>query len=78
MTNGKHTMARKPVRRRARRSVRGLDGTRVAAFAVLVFWGFSNVYDIFSFKYDPPEGIHAVALAAATYLFFRRSDGSDK
>jgi hypothetical protein len=27
------------------------------------------MYDIASLRYDPPEGINTVALAAATYLF---------
>lgn len=78
MTNDRrNNVARRTRKRSVRRSSSGLDGTRLAAFAVLAFWGFSNLYDIFSLAYDPPEGIHAVALAAATYLFFRRANGSD-
>jgi heme/copper-type cytochrome/quinol oxidase subunit 3 len=40
-----------------------------AAIAILIIWGSSTIYDIASVKYDPPEGLNTIALAAATYLF---------
>lgn len=47
----------------------GVRGRTVAAGSILMVWGVSTVVDIWSTSYSPPEGINAVALAAATYLF---------
>lgn len=41
----------------------------MAAGSILVVWGTSTVWDIWSTRYSPPEGLNTVALAAATYLF---------
>jgi hypothetical protein len=55
--------------RRIDRHRRGAAVRSAAAVAILAVWAFSTMYDITSLKYDPPEGINTVALAAATYLF---------
>lgn len=75
--------ANKP-RRRRRGLPRLHNGARAratAASAILMVWGISVVWDIYSKTYDPPEGINTVALAAATYLFgsafFRDKNGVD-
>lgn len=74
--DGDRSRVRSDKRRGRRRgAARGLDGARLAAFGILALWGFSNLYVVASPAYDPPEGIHAVALAAATYLFFHKSNG---
>jgi hypothetical protein len=41
----------------------------MAAGSILMVWGVSTVWDIWSKAYSPPEGLNTVALAAATYLF---------
>lgn len=59
-------------RRRRRWGAALRDGARartVAAGSILVVWGTSTVWDIWSTRYSPPEGLNTVALAAATYLF---------
>jgi hypothetical protein len=66
-----------PVHRKQRRRVdRGSVGRRrgalartATAFGILAIWAGSTIYDITSLKYNPPEGINTLALAAATYLF---------
>lgn len=56
-------------RRRASGSGNGASIRTAAAVGILLLWGASTAWDIFSLTYDPPEGINTVALAAATYLF---------
>lgn len=59
---------------------RGPRGPAVVAGAILVVWGTSSLWDMFSTAYSPPEGMNTVALAAATYFIgtaFRREQNQD-
>lgn len=56
-------------RRRRKRPARTPSrGPAVAAGAILIVWAASNVVDMLSTQYSPPEGMNTVALAAVTYF----------
>lgn len=55
------------VRRRAMQN--GARLRVVAAASILVIWGAATIWDALSLRYNPPEGVNTLALAAATYLF---------